>query len=333
MPDGLTVTNTLDKPEPQPRLIKDVWNAILEDGWMWAVVWGKPRTGKTTVQLKCGFEVYKDWDQVLQAIVFNLSGIIYKMEHGEPCRIMTRNMLHNRVPFLIADDFGAQSNKAKTQHEPAWDIFKGAFDTLATKVAVIMASMGNPASATQQLQEKYTHEIYVVAKGQAKYDKVDWQQNFAGWQPRQDKDWQQTFEFTPAPTDVYKQYDQMRQALVDELFTLISDSMVENEALKTIRRMQPLDVELLETVATKGMLEHRWFNDPENEKFKEVLTRCKARSLIVPVRKGTNYWYDITDFGLNILSTIQTQQAEGKSLVREPVRIKPLVEKTQTKTA
>ena len=27
---------------------RDVWNAILEDSWMWVVAWGKPRTGKTT---------------------------------------------------------------------------------------------------------------------------------------------------------------------------------------------------------------------------------------------------------------------------------------------
>lgn len=319
-----TNSKTLENPSELPRLITDIWDAILGDGWMWAVVWGKPRTGKTTVQLKAGFCVYKDWDQVLQSIVFNLSGIIYKMEKGEPCRIMTRNMLHNRVPILLADDFGAQCNKAKTQHEPAWDIFKGAFDTLATKVSVILASMGNPSSATEQLQQKYTHEIYVEKKGHAKYDKVDWQQNYAGWQARQDKDWQQSFEFEPVPLDVYKQYDEMRLALVDELFTLISDAMVENEALRTIRRMQEIDVDFLELIKAKGMLDSNWLEKPECHKYKEVLIRCKARSLVVPVRKGTNYWYDITDFGYNILETIHTQQAEGKSMVK-PTPQAPLI--------
>jgi replication-associated recombination protein RarA len=34
-----------------PRVVRDVWHAILEDEWMNIVVWGKPRTGKTTVQM------------------------------------------------------------------------------------------------------------------------------------------------------------------------------------------------------------------------------------------------------------------------------------------
>ena len=107
-------------------LVKDIWETILEDGWMWIVVWGQPRTGKSTVALKVAYEIYKDWDQALGCVVYNLSQLLYKMKNGEPCRIMTRNKFHNRVPLIIGDDFGAQCNKAKTQHEQAWDIFKGA---------------------------------------------------------------------------------------------------------------------------------------------------------------------------------------------------------------
>ena len=307
-----------------PKFFTDLWDTILDDGWMWGVVWGKPRTGKTTVQLKAGFHVYKDWDQVLQSFVFNLAGILYKMKNGVPCKIMTRNKLHDRVPILLADDFGAQCNKAKTQHEPAWDIFKGAFDTLGTKVAVLLASMGNPSSATQQLQEKYTHEIYVESRGHAKYDKVDWQQNFSSWQPRQDKDWQQSFDFTPAPQDVYKEYDEMRLGLVDELFQLIDDSMVENEGLKVLRRLTDADIEFIELLQTKGALQKHWFDKPETEKWKEVLKRCKARSIVVPIRRESSYWYDLTDFGYNLYNLIQTKKQEGT--------LNPLVTRQQTIT-
>jgi len=215
------------------KLLRDIQHAIKDDDWMWIVVWGKPRTGKTTIQLKTAFDVYQDWDKVLQSIVFNLNGILYKMKKGEPCKIRTDNGLHDRVPILLPDDFGAQCNKAKTQHEPAWDIFKGAFDTLGTKVAVIMASMGNPSGATQQLQEKYTHEVYVESRGHAKYDVVQWQQNFNGWQARQDKTWLCSFPFEPAPMDVYKEYDAMRLDLVDELIQQIDDAQIENEGLRS----------------------------------------------------------------------------------------------------
>jgi hypothetical protein len=295
---------------------------------MWTVVWGQPRTGKSTVLLQCGFDIYQDWDLVLQAFVFNLNGILYKMKRGEPCRLWTLNQLHNRVPILFLDDFGAQCNKAKTQHEPAWDIFKGAFDTLATKVAVLMASMGSPAGATQQIQEKYTHEVYVISKGHAKYDVVDWQQNYYGWQVRQDKTWLHSFPFKAAPVDVYKQYDEMRLALVDELIQQIDDAQIENEGLKTFRRLTDEDVKFIELVNELGRVSNDWTNDPENKKWKEVLKRCKARGIIVPVRRGTAYWYDLTDFGFNMLTLIQAKKQEGivapkTSMITKPLTTQP----------
>lgn len=299
-------------------LLRDLWKAILHDSWMWIVVWGKPRTGKTMVQLNCGYEIYQDWDAVLQAFVFNLNGILYKMKRGEPCRLLTLNGLHNRVPIIFPDDFGAQCNKAKTQHEPAWDIFKGAFDTLATKVGVLMASMGNPSEATQQIQEKYTHEIYVEHRGYAKYDAVNWEQNFSGWQARQNKVWLHEFEFDLVPKDVYKEYDEMRLSLVDELFLQIDDAQIENEGLRVFRRLTDQDVHLIELFQTQGQIPWEWFSKPENEKWKEVLKRCKARAIVVPVRHGTAYWYDLTDFGYNVLTLVQAKKQEGATVPREP---------------
>lgn len=312
-PEGLKEVKIPSKEwlSEQIPLVKDIWNAILDDAWMWVVDWGKPRTGKTTIQLKCGYAVYADWDLVLQAFVFNLNGILYKMKKGEPCKIPTLNGLHFRVPILFPDDFGAQCNKAKTQHEPAWDIFKGAFDTLGTKVAVLMASMGSPSGATLQIQEKYTHEVYVDKRGHAKYDAVDWQQNFSGWQARQDKTWLHGFEFEPAPKDVYKEYDEMRLALVDELFQQIDDAQIENEGLKVFRRLTSLDVDFIEIVQNEGQVSYDWFKEPEHEKYKEVLKRCKARGIVVPVRHGSAYWYDLTDFGFNMLTLIQAKKQEG----------------------
>ena len=303
--------------EETPRVVKDMWDAILNDSWMNIVIWGKPRTGKTTVQMQLAYAVYKDWDQVLQSFVYNLSGLLYHMKHGIPCRIMTRNKLHDRVPVIMPDDFGAHSNKAKTQHEPAMDIFKGAIDTYGTKIAVIISSMGQPNSLTQQLQEKYTHEIYVPFKGEAKYDVIDWEQNYKGFQPRQRKEWQDNFTFYEVPLDVYKQYDEHRLSLVDELNQLIEDRMVESEAARIIARMEDADKDLLSLIQSKGTLHKCYFDNEENGKLREVLKRCKARSLVIPFRRGTQYVYDLTDFGFEVLQTIQKMNGQNDALKSE----------------
>ena len=234
-----------------------------------------------------------------------------KLKQDVPENCLDLNGLHERVPILIADDFGAQCNKAKTQHEPAWDIFKGAFDTLGTKIGVLFASMGMPSGATQQIQEKYTHEIYVDRPWHAKYDKVDWQQNFGGWQAMQNKIWLHEFTFEPIPMEVYRRYDSMRLNLVDELLLQIDDAQIENEGPKTFRRLTKEDVEYIELVNRKGQVSYDYLTSEEGKKYKQIAWRCKTRGITAAVTHGKTYWYELTDFGYNMLTLIQTKRAEG----------------------
>jgi len=103
--------------------------------------------------------------------------------------------------------FAAHSGKAKTQHERSWDIFKGAFDTLGTKIGVLMVNMVSPRSPTQQLQEKYTHEVWIPYKGHYKYDHVKWRQDYRGWKAQMSKDWIDEDDFDPMPMPIFKRYD------------------------------------------------------------------------------------------------------------------------------
>jgi len=296
--------------EKKPAIIHDIWNAILNDLWMWVVVWGSQRCGKTSFKMQVAYEVYKDWDKVLQSFVFNLSGLLYKMDKGEPERVPTLNKLHMRVPIILFDDWGGSSNKAYTQYDKSWDIFKGGFDLLGTKLSVLMASMVDPAEPTYQLQQKYTHEIFITKRGVYKYDRVVWGQDFSGWKPRKRKEWVETNYFEPVPDDVYKQYDEMRLSLVDEMEQRIKDSMVETQTEAILKRLQSSDLELMQLLLKHGPIDKHYKLDKLPEKYREALIRCKARNLIIPIRKGTTYWYDVTDLGLEALKRLEKEQNE-----------------------
>lgn len=282
-----------------PQIVQDVLDAIYNDSWMYVVVWGPPRCGKSTFCMDLMHYVYKDWNKTLEANVFNLSQLLYKMKHGIPEKWPTRNGLHNRVPIFNWDDFAAHSGKAKTQHERSWDVFKGAFDTLGTKIGVLLANMVSPRSPTQQLQEKYTHEVWIYKKGHYKYDRVKWRQDYRGWKAEMHKDWidDSTFDQISMPT--FKQYDSLRMDLADEVLQVVEDSLVDTHMDTLVRRVKPVDLDLLRLIQQRGLIHGKTITTPE---MKEALIRCKARGLVSPVHiKGQYYKYDITNLGLTLL--------------------------------
>jgi hypothetical protein len=228
----------------------------------------------------------------------------------------------------MPDDWGAHGNKAKTQHEPAMDIFKGAIDTYATKFSILLSSMGTPNSLTEQLTEKYTHELYIPDRSIAKYDICSWQQNFGGWTPRTGKEWLHSFKFEEVPTDIYKRYDEHRTALVDMLNQQIKDTMVDTEAFRAIRLMHDEDLALLDIIRQQGALSWDWFQRPENEKFKDALKRATSRSIVTSMPKiGTKhtYVYDMTDYGAEVYRTIQ--KLNGTSTNDNPALKSAIIDK------
>ncbi len=283
-------------------LIRDIHNAIDNDEYMWIVVWGPPRTGKSMLCLLVAYWIYRDWDKVLNSVVFNLNQLLYKMKHGIPELWPTKNKLHDRIPILIWDDFATHSGKAKTQHSVAWDYFKGSFDALGTKLSVLIANMVLPTSPTQQLTEKYSHEIWIPFKGRAKYDKVRQQQDYRGFKIRSNKQWLTIFDFDPIPFEVFKQYDEMRCSLADEALIAIEDIMATTEVESITKRMQAMDTQLLMLIEDKGPIYSKIISDELGEEGKKALTRMKARGLISPIKVGEHYYrYDMTDLGLSVL--------------------------------
>lgn len=299
--------------EEEPKIVQDLHEIIDMDSYAWMPVWGPGRSGKTTVAMLLMYKIYKDWDDVLGAIVFNLNQLIYNMKKGIPQLFPTRTKpCHMRVPVLTIDDFASQCGKAKTQHEKVWDLFKGHFDTLGTRVGVIFATMIEPTSPTEQLLLKYTHEVMVEritdTERYYKYDKCRRQQDYKGWKNRQKKDWMEKQTFGRVPSGVYKQYDEMRMSLVDEAFVSMSDQMVDDNLAHVLKRITTVDITLLKLITAEGPMEHKKLGRRLGDASRQALTRCKSRGLVVSIHKGNRYYVnEITDLGLEVLKAVENE--------------------------
>jgi hypothetical protein len=304
----------------ESKLFTDIHNAILDDGYLWIVVHGPPRSSKTSLAFWASYSVYEDWDKVLRSCVFNLSSVLHRIQNGIPEKWPTVNGLHTRVPLIIYDDFGVFSNKADTQHSLAFDIFKGSFDALGTELGVLIATMVNAEEATIQLQNKYNIEVVVNSKGHYKYDSVSWQQDFRGFRTKMKKTWIENGEFDPIPQEVYKEYDVMRHELVQEAFVRIKDAMAADQLETTLRLIKPVDIDFLRLIDTRGPIRHDTAKDElGDEKYKMSLTRCKARSLIISTcQGGTVYKLDMTSLGKDVLDEYDNRQLDNKKVRRKP---------------
>lgn len=287
------------------QVFDDVWNAVIEDSYMWLVIWGPPRSSKTTLAGWILYSLYKDWRKVLDATVFNLPQVLSKMQKGLPERWPTRNGLHFRVPALNWDDFGAYSNKAVTQYDEAWDHFKGGFDVLGTKIGVLIATMVDPLEPTFQIQNKYTHEIQVLDKGCYKYDRVEWLQDFRGWKTKAKKTFIERNTFDPWPDWVYQEYDKVRMELADEVLQRIEDAISTTHLGTILKLCKQEDFNVLKLIDDIGPIHH----EQAKELNKRVIVRLKSRGLIVPVHQGKGYYkYDLTSLGKDALEAQERQK-------------------------
>jgi hypothetical protein len=222
-----------------------------------------------------------------------------------------------RVPALNWDDFGAKSNKATSQYDTAFDEFKGGFDVIGRRLAVLIATMVDPNEPTFQLLTKYTHEIQVTDRGYYKYDSVTWLQDYRGFKPKPKKTFIERNEFDAWPEEVYEIYDdEIREDLTDEVFERIDTALADTHGASVIKRLKPQDFTILQRILDKGLLAR---NTKEWTKYeKDSIIRLKSRNLISPVQVSQrNYSYDITNLGMEVLNLAKQpqnmQQSETKN--------------------
>ena len=309
--------------EAPTQLICDCQNEVYDDKYTWKVIWSPPRWGKTIVAGWILYYLYDgDWDKVLQAFAFNLDDVMHRLENGLPCRVPTVNGLHNRVPGINWDDFGGHSNKAVTQHDESFDIFKGGFDVLGTQIGVLLTTMLDPAEATFQLANKYTHEIQITSPvepgkpGTYKYDRIEWRQDFKANRIRPKKIWVETQEFDYWPKDVYRKYDAIRCSLSGEIFQRIRDKRRETELDRVLTLVKPVDIEVLRLIDARGPCNS---TDARNHLPVDVLDsfdsnaimRLNSRNLILPYKTDAgHYKHDISDLGKAVLDALD--KAKGQ---------------------
>ena len=108
-----------------------------------------------------------------------------------------------------------------------------------------------------------------------------------------------------------------QQALADEVLVAIEDTMVESHLGYLMKRLEPLDIQLMKKIRDYGPIYHKKVYEEFGQDLgKKVLTRLKSRGVISPVRDlQTGYSkYDMNEIGFEILKTLATKPEQSKDL-------------------
>ena len=290
------------KEEMAFSIVRFTWRNILGNLWCNGVCWGQSRVGKTTAVMRLSFAIYHDWDCVLKSIGFGLNSIVFKMDKKIPLTILEQaDKIYHRVPILCSDDSGCVDNKSITMNDESFNFLKGGIDLWGTRLANLWHTLNQPSELTAQLSQKYTAELYVEKRGEAKFDTCKWQPNFFGWVPNQKKRWKQSFLYDKVPIDVYREYALKRDEMIDIMNQRFRDKQADTQIVKLLQRCTSKDFEVLGFIKEHGSLSAY---DVENkyELDKAAIGRLKSRDLLESTATMTkHYKLDIAPLGLELL--------------------------------
>lgn len=190
-----------------------------------AVIYGKQRLGKTMYALKVGYDIYEDWNVVLEHTIFTMKDVVRTIGNSVKEDIM--------IPYLVWDDSGVYGSKYTFfTNKKMTLLLQGLFDVVGTAVKGFVMTTPNSSNLLKSIREYQFYRIKIIktdsdngrmAKG---YSTDQWPSGTL----RMHNDFEDRY-VTTIPDDIYARYIKIRKGyLKDSLKNLdeLLDEMTEN---------------------------------------------------------------------------------------------------------
>jgi len=124
-------------------LCQEFKRVIDKEGMCSVLVYGQKGIGKTTVAMLLAYEIYNDWDEVLDHLIF---------APEEFSELLEQHDEEERIPCLIFDDAGTWLNKYRYRsHEIV--AFCRLYDLMRSLVAVVIFTTPHPHNILKYIRE------------------------------------------------------------------------------------------------------------------------------------------------------------------------------------
>lgn len=199
-------------------LIKDGWtledyivDAVRSGGYETVSLWGVQGAGKSSRMLQMGYWVYKDWEAVLRSVVFKPNEFVKRLRDTPP---------KTRIPCLLWDDIGVHYTSSTFRTNiMQYEAIDATWAAIRTKCNVIVLTIPLIDRLAKNIKDNITFEVF-TGKNQMEY--AQRLVRLPGIGQIESNLFKITieepgiFDLYEVPSDVFKQYWEMRLRLTEE---------------------------------------------------------------------------------------------------------------------
>lgn len=138
-------------------LATEIKQAIKNDQFVGAIIYGQQRMGKSSYAAKVMYEIYQDWDMVNLHMLFKLDDVVRLLEEATDRGI--------RIPCFCWDDCGVHGNKLLYFQERTLVQYLGdLLDTAGISVGGILMTTPSPFKLLAVIRGYEFYRVKVTAK-------------------------------------------------------------------------------------------------------------------------------------------------------------------------
>lgn len=120
-----------------------------------AIVYGKQRLGKTIYTMQVSYDIYRDWDIVMDNMKFKINDVLIAIRDA----VRTNTV----IPYLIWDDAGVYGSKyLYFSNKKAAQLLQGLFDVVGTAVKCFMMTTPNAGNLLKSIRDYEFYRIKIT---------------------------------------------------------------------------------------------------------------------------------------------------------------------------
>jgi hypothetical protein len=182
-------------------------------------LWGEQGSGKSSRLLAQGHWIYKDWDHVLDSIVFKPMELKSKLKSIP---------MGQRYPWLGWDDVSVHfTSNAFRSDLDAYEAIDKVWASLRVKASVVSLTIPHIGRLAKNLKDYISHEVYIGPNQMLQVQRIVKLQSFNKMAPELFKiliEKPHKFNLFDVPKDVFKEYWQRRLELTEEALDMMDDA-------------------------------------------------------------------------------------------------------------